>query len=84
MCGDRFDDRFFRRPDCFLMHFNYCVGKQTKEHLMKSHGVWYLTSSTTSLFKARTRHIVCTAATKAGITNPEQKFDARPGLLHVR
>lgn len=64
MCGNRFYHKSFVKPKCFLMHFNYTLGKQLKEELMMGHGVWYTESSFISLFRARFKRIIRTAFKK--------------------
>jgi hypothetical protein len=68
LCGNQFYYRRLRGvPECALLHFNYSVGRATKQALMAEHGCWYLDAPRSSRIRARLRHLAVALAARAGI-----------------
>jgi hypothetical protein len=68
LCGNQFYYRRLRGvPECALVHFNYSVGRATKQSLMAEHGCWYLDQPRSSRIRAGLRHLAITLAARAGV-----------------
>jgi hypothetical protein len=58
LCGSQFYyRRLLGRPRAPIMHFNYAVGRATKQGLMAQHGCWYLQQSPAARLRARARYL---------------------------
>ena len=67
-CGNRFYyQRFVRKPDARLLHFNFSFGKSDKESLMMRHQCWYLDAPARDKAVARARYFVAAVALRFGI-----------------
>jgi hypothetical protein len=85
MCGNRFFHTYLvRRPRTRLMHFNYSVGRTTKQELMVGHRCWYLPERRAERLRVRVRHVLTVVLIRAGVADPEDRINRAAGWVERR